>query len=574
MKGVVIIKLPPPESPSDGKTVAAAFAFANRDDPQDRETLPDHEDDEMTSPRIQQLPLHRGRAPRRRRSFHFLKSKGLGSFLFVCLIAYFLWQYSPSSLPLNDDSDGSDDSNSKKSERFMVYNIYSKMLVSPTLNSSLASQSIPAYPPASASFSNFSINKLVERDVVRNKKVDNGTVTGAEADDTSTAVFPLRGNVYPHGLYYVAVRIGSPPKQYFLDIDTGSDLTWLQCDAPCTSCAKGPHTLYRPRKMDLVDCKEGICSAVQTGGTFGCKDKSRQCDYEIAYADGGSSLGVLMKDKMALLLSNGSVVQTKIVFGCGYDQGGPLATSPAPTDGLLGLSTSRASLPSQLAEQGLVKNVIAHCITGSGRGGGYLFFGDKLLPLGISWAPMLGKPSAKNYVLAVQSIYLGDTLLTVDRKISGSVIFDSGTSYTYLVSPAYSALVASVSKNLIGSGLDLDDSDQTLPVCWHGISSFRSVEDVQHLFKTITLEFKGSGWFMHNRKMHISPEGYIIINSKGNVCLGVLDARALGSNSANIIGDISMQGHLIVYDNENNRMGWIKTDCRKLPSTATLSPSL
>ena len=51
--------------------------------------------------------------------------------------------------------------------------------------------------------------------------------------EESSAVFPLYGDVYPHGLYYVAMSIGNPPRPYFLDVDTGSDLTWLQCDAPC-----------------------------------------------------------------------------------------------------------------------------------------------------------------------------------------------------------------------------------------------------------------------------------------------------------------------------------------------------
>lgn len=35
----------------------------------------------------------------------------------------------------------------------------------------------------------------------------------------------------------MAMLIGAPAKLYYLDMDTGSDLTWLQCDAPCRSCA-------------------------------------------------------------------------------------------------------------------------------------------------------------------------------------------------------------------------------------------------------------------------------------------------------------------------------------------------
>lgn len=38
--------------------------------------------------------------------------------------------------------------------------------------------------------------------------------------------------------YYTSVFVGNPPRPYFLDIDTGSDLTWIQCDAPCVSCTK------------------------------------------------------------------------------------------------------------------------------------------------------------------------------------------------------------------------------------------------------------------------------------------------------------------------------------------------
>lgn len=38
--------------------------------------------------------------------------------------------------------------------------------------------------------------------------------------------------------YSVSVSIGRPPKTFDLDIDTGSDLTWVQCDAPCTGCTK------------------------------------------------------------------------------------------------------------------------------------------------------------------------------------------------------------------------------------------------------------------------------------------------------------------------------------------------
>jgi len=46
----------------------------------------------------------------------------------------------------------------------------------------------------------------------------------------------------------VVLNIGYPPKLYDLDIDSGSDITWVQCDAPCKGCTKvcNAYTKIRP----------------------------------------------------------------------------------------------------------------------------------------------------------------------------------------------------------------------------------------------------------------------------------------------------------------------------------------
>ena len=108
---------------------------------------------------------------------------------------------------------------------------------------------------------------------------------------------------------------------------------------------------------------------------------------------------------------------------CAYDQEGDICHSPARTDGVLGLGPSPLSLPSQLAAAGLTANVFAHCIrpagasggggsssssssrmsggggvarsareglSGGGEGegeGGFFFFGDSMLPAGMTWTP-------------------------------------------------------------------------------------------------------------------------------------------------------------------------------------------
>lgn len=36
-------------------------------------------------------------------------------------------------------------------------------------------------------------------------------------------------------LYYAKVQIGTPPKEYYVQIDTGSDVLWISC-MPCYGC--------------------------------------------------------------------------------------------------------------------------------------------------------------------------------------------------------------------------------------------------------------------------------------------------------------------------------------------------
>lgn len=75
-----------------------------------------------------------------------------------------------------------------------------------------------------------------------------------------------------------------------------------------------------------------------------------------------------------------------LVYRCGYDQiPGP---SYHPLDGVLGLGKGKSSIVSQLHSQGVIRNVVGHCV--SSHGGGFLFFGDDLYDSSrVVWTPML-----------------------------------------------------------------------------------------------------------------------------------------------------------------------------------------
>ncbi|KAI3407886.1 Peptidase A1 domain-containing protein [Psidium guajava] len=549
LKGVVIITLPPPDNPSLGKTITAF-------------TLPDDSPTSLVQEPDRPLthqPYLPVRLPPRNPELRFsLKRLFLGNpralfgFLGVLLFAFLLF----SSLYTRTVQELRDSSEDRERESF-VFPLFPKF-GAPFLSRDDVELKLGSF----VGFDEERVMASIDGGVRKDQRMAN--VADSEDVAHSSAILPVRGNVYPAGLYFTYILVGTPPKRYYLDMDTGSDLSWIQCDAPCRSCGKGANALYKPKRGKIVLPKDSLCKEVQRSeGTEYC-ETCQQCDYEIEYADHSSSMGVLARDEFHLRTKNGSLAKENVAFGCAYDQQGQLLNTLAKTDGIFGLSRSRVSLPSQLASVGVINNVVGHCLSSDATGGGYMFLGDGFLPNGgMSWIPMMNHPSNNLYHTEILKVKYGSSSLNLGGQNSGlgRIVFDTGSSYTYFSKQAYSNLVDSL-RSLASMGLIQDQSDDTLPICWRAEFPIRSVTDVKHFFKTLTLQF-GSKWWILSTKFHIPPEGYLIVSNKGNVCLGILDGSRVFDGSTSILGDISLRGKLVVYDNVNQRIGWTQSDCVK-----------
>ncbi|KAI9106495.1 hypothetical protein K1719_022023 [Acacia pycnantha] len=354
----------------------------------------------------------------------------------------------------------------------------------------------------------------------------------------SSVVLPVQGNVYPLGYYSVSLNIGNPPKAYDLDVDSGSDLTWVQCNAPCKGCTKPPSQQYRPNK-NLVPCGDQLCGGVQSSPSHHCQSPNDQCDYEVEYADHGSSMGVLVRDSIPLRLTNGSVLSPRVAFGCGYDQtySGPI--SPPSTSGVLGLGNGKFLIFRRSSRSLLW---------------GFL---DSILP----------GSSVKHYVSGPADLLFNAKPTSVKGL---QVIFDSGSSYTYFNSNAYQAILNTIVGDLKGKQLSGATTDHSLPVCWKGTKPFKSLRDVANLFKPLTLSFTRT----KNVQLQLPPSSYLILSKYGNVCLGILNGSGAGLGNLNIIGDISLQDKLVIYDNEKRQIGWTPANCDKHPNLQLKKPDL
>ncbi|PSS31896.1 Aspartic proteinase [Actinidia chinensis var. chinensis] len=391
------------------------------------------------------------------------------------------------------------------------------------------------------------------------KHLQNHTMTRTQLPNRfgSSLVFPVRGDIYPNGYFYAIIYIGNPPRPYYLDIDTGSNLTWVQCAAASSAkLLKAPNNPYKPNNNALF-CKDPLCAFIDPPTNYPCKAPNDQCDYEVHYADYGSSLGVLVRDSFPLRFTNGSVYRPTLAFGCGYDQefSGPFP--PPYVDGVLGLGNSKSSILSQLRGFGLTRNVIGHCFGSQGRG--FLFFGDDLLPPGLVWAPMLYN-SLNHYMLGPVDLLFGGKP-SVAKGLN--VVFDSGSTYTYLNPKAYQAVLSMIKTTLTGTPLTVVE-DGNLPVCWKGANPFGSIDAIKNNFRPLVLSFTKS---KNNVAFQLAPEAYLLVTSRGNVCLGILNGADAELGNLNVIGDISLQDKLVVYDNERQMIGWTPSNCNNIPNS-------
>lgn len=237
--------------------------------------------------------------------------------------------------------------------------------------------------------------------------------------------------------YVVTVSLGTPGVAQTLEVDTGSDLSWVQCK-PCAApaCYNQKDPLFDPAQSTsyaAVPCGASVCEGL---GIYSSSCSAGQCGYVVSYGDGSNTTGVYSSD--TLTLSPSDVVRG-FFFGCGRAQSGLLNS----VDGLLGLGREETSLVEQTA--GTYGGVFSYCLPTKPSTTGYLTLGGpsgNAAPPGFSTTRLLPSSNAPTfYVVMLTGISVGGQQLNVPASVfSGGTVVDTGTVITRLPPTAYAAL--------------------------------------------------------------------------------------------------------------------------------------
>ncbi|XP_042483533.1 aspartic proteinase 36-like [Macadamia integrifolia] len=371
---------------------------------------------------------------------------------------------------------------------------------------------------------------------------------------------PLGGNglADSSGLYYTALGIGSPAKTYYVQVDTGSDILWVNC-AGCANCPVKTDLgvklqLYDPDASSTgrrVTCDQEVC-AVASGGTLPGCTSNLLCGYNVAYGDGSSTSGYYVNDVVQYNRVTGNLQTTtanaSIIFGCGDKQSGDLGSSNGALDGILGFGQSNSSMISQLASSGTVKKKFSHCLGGA-NGGGIFAIGEVVQPK-VKTTPLV--QNQPHYNVNMLSVEVGGTVLQLPTDAFGTgnqkgTIIDSGTTLAYLADVIYEPMMNAIMAQQ--SNLTLQTQDQF--IC------FEYADSVDDGFPTVTFNFENS------LALVVYPHDYLF-QLQGNVwCIGWQDSgnQSREARDLNLLGDLVLSNKLVVYDLENQTIGWTQYNC-------------
>ncbi|KAJ0876471.1 putative nepenthesin [Helianthus annuus] len=403
-----------------------------------------------------------------------------------------------------------------------------------------------------------------------NKRTNTNELPAERFTDCSPNVWfvcsPRCNQVY--WLYYTKIGIGTPPKEYHVQVDTGSDIMWINC-IQCQGLIYAEHVLsciyifqldltqYDPNASYTekpVTCQEEICKDINgvTDTVHGCKANA-SCFYNENYGDGSNSMGYMVKDVVQYDSVFGDLVtrleKASVIFGCGTIQTGTINSSDDALDGILGFGNSNASVISQLASSGKVKKMFAHCLD-SDNGGGIFAIGHVVQPK-VNSTHLIQEQG--HYTVSVTGIEVGAEFLNLSTYAQhGGVekrraIIDSGTTLAYLPEVIYKPLV----NKIITGRLDmryLHPHD--------GYTCMDLSGSLDGEFPAVTFHFESS------LSLKVYPHDYLFAYD-GLTCLG-WQKNDMGSKDIRetiVLGDFILSNKLVLYDLEKQTIGWTEYNC-------------
>eukprot|EP01090_Pellita_catalonica_P001553 TRINITY_DN11312_c0_g1_i1.p1 TRINITY_DN11312_c0_g1~~TRINITY_DN11312_c0_g1_i1.p1 ORF type:complete len:385 (+),score=47.54 TRINITY_DN11312_c0_g1_i1:35-1156(+) len=364
------------------------------------------------------------------------------------------------------------------------------------------------------------------------------------------------------------IGIGKPAQVLNVLIDTGSSNTLIPVPR-CSRCGIGP--FFDPSKSTTntpMGCKSAECEKCVPDGysqkqcVFGppaCAKETNACGFGVTYGGGSSALyGSYFEDILCMGTQCGRAqiggVLDQYFFEGNYN-------STQAFFGILGLAypfnacnpTCTTPVYQSLSKETGTPNIVGMCLTGTQGGVMDLgFIDDKKFSGELQWAPVRTK---RWYDIELIDIKINDTsvgfrkfMFETTNDVIGTFV-DSGTSII-LTSPATFNRITEIFQQKFASLPGVKGNNGFFKPggvnpCITDSEMNGKANQFPHLHFVVVGD-KGQ-----NITLSTSPQQYLM-HVDGSYCLGIAGTTGVG----NVLGDVFMESYYIVFDREQDRLGF------------------
>ncbi|EER96951.1 aspartyl protease family protein At5g10770 [Sorghum bicolor] len=349
--------------------------------------------------------------------------------------------------------------------------------------------------------------------------------------------------------YVASLRLGTPATELVVELDTGSDQSWVQCK-PCADCYEQRDPVFDPTASSTysaVPCGARECQELASSSSSrNCSsDNNKNCPYEVSYDDDSHTVGDLARDTLTLSPSPSPSPADTVpgfVFGCGHSNAGTFGE----VDGLLGLGLGKASLPSQVAAR--YGAAFSYCLPSSPSAAGYLSFGGAAARANAQFTEMVTGQDPTSYYLNLTGIVVAGRAIKVPASAfatAAGTIIDSGTAFSRLPPSAYAALRSSFRSAMGRYRYKRAPSSPIFDTCY----DFTGHETVR--IPAVELVFADGA------TVHLHPSGVLYTwNDVAQTCLAFVPNHDLG-----ILGNTQQRTLAVIYDVGSQRIGFGRKGC-------------
>lgn len=429
------------------------------------------------------------------------------------------------------------------------------------------------------------------------------------ATDQNKDLYQVTPLFQGYGTHYATVWVGTPPQRKSVIVDTGSHFTAFPC-VGCKNCGEEHHTdsYFDPSKSTTfmqLGCDE--CEGVSRCQQSNAGDR---CVFSQSYTEGSSWSAYQAKDRFfcgsndvntAPVDKIDNSFATPFMFGCQTSETGLFVTQLA--DGIMGMSAHPTTLVKQMFDKKiLARNMFSMCFkrelspSKEGMTAGILTLGG--IDTRLNTSPMVyAKNVAPNgwYTVNVRNLFLrknggvsaklenggdnrnlkkGEDLivrLPMQSKSVNSgkgVIIDSGTTDTYL------------SKTL---AKDFGESWKEITGMSYSNTALKLSKEAVDKLPTLLIQLEGWGFdekgendLMLGMEGAVGLVGAMDPDNPGDILLAVPASHFMEyspskdtytsrlyftESKGGVIGANAMQGHDVLFDWENGRVGIAESSC-------------